>query len=360
MDENQITRRNILVTAGTALTTSLAGCSTFSQSTTESPSQNGTGTSDSNDEEDSTFEEIYQQTIDSVVLIETDGQGTGFMYDSEHLVTNAHVVGSVTEADVRFNEGGWSTAEVVGTDAHSDLGVLSVADVPEPAEPLPFTDEPARIGQKVLAIGNPYNLDGTMTSGIVSGVDRSIPSPAGFEIPNAVQTDAPVNPGNSGGPLVNVDGEVVAVINSGGGDNIGFGISATLTQRVVPQLIETGEYEHSYLGISFATVSPAIADANGLSEARGLQVIRVDDGGPADGVLQPSTEITSVEQQRVRTGGDIILSIDGQSLMTGEDLGSYLALHTHPGDTVELRIIRDGTEQRVEVELGTRPERVRS
>lgn len=357
MSETPTTRRNVLVAAGGALATALAGCSMPTQTSQETSSQNETDPTDSDSADDSTFEQIYQQTIDSVVLIETDGQGTGFMYDSQHVITNAHVAGSATEAEVRFNEGGWSTADVIGTDPHSDLAVLSVAEVPEPATPLSFTDEAVRIGQKVLAIGNPYNLNGTMTSGIVSGVDRSIPSPAGFEIPDAIQTDAPVNPGNSGGPLVNLDGAVVAVINSGGGDNIGFGISAALTQRVVPQLIETGEYDHSYVGISFATVTPRIAEANGLSQARGIQVVRIDDGGPSDGVLQPSTEVEYIEGRRVRTGGDIILSIDGQSIMTGEDLGSYLALNTRPGDTVELRLIRDGTEQRVQVELGTRPER---
>jgi len=359
MSGNSTTRRNILLTAGTVLTAGLAGCSTL-QSTSDREPEHESDTVESERADLSTSERIYQQTIDSVVLIETDGQGTGFVYDKEHVVTNAHVTGSVTEAEVRFNEGGWSTAEVIGTDVHSDLAVLSVAEIPDVAEPLSFTDDPVRVGKKVLAIGNPYSLNGTMTSGIVSGVDRSIPSPSGFEIPNAIQTDAPVNPGNSGGPLVNADGEVVAVINSGGGDNIGFGISAALTQRVVPRLIETGKYDHSYLGIGFATVTPAIAEANGFSQARGLQVVRIDDGGPSDGILQPSTEVEYVGGQRVRSGGDIILSIDNQSLMTGEDLGSYLALQTRPGDTVELRIIRDGAEQRVQVELGTRPEQVQS
>ena len=237
------TRREIILTGGATTVAGLAGCSSpLSTSTPKSDADTGDGTPTADEPAD--YTEIYEATIDSVVRIETDGQGTGFMYDDQHIVTNAHVVGTAQSARVRFTEGRWNTGEVVGVDPHSDLAVLTVDDVPEAASPLSFADADPEVGQRVLAIGNPYNLNGTMTSGIISGVDRSIPSPAGFEIPDAIQTDAPVNPGNSGGPLVDLDGDVVAVINSGGGDNIGFGISAALTQRVVPKLLATGDYDH--------------------------------------------------------------------------------------------------------------------
>jgi len=359
MPEPTPTRRDILAVGGLALSAGIAGCgSSLSTSSPaeETPPDDATsnGTDDDSDAT-SSYTEIYEQVRDSVVLVETNGQGTGFIYDDSHVVTNAHVVGRAQRAAVRFAEGEWSTADVVGTDPHSDLAVLAVESVPSAATPLSFVDSEPRVGEKVLAIGNPYNLDGTMTSGIVSGVDRSIPAPTGFDIPDAVQTDAPVNPGNSGGPLVDLDGAVVAVINSGGGDNIAFGISAALTQRVVPELIATGDYDHSYLGLSFSDVSPAVAAANELSASRGLLVVRLADGGPADGVLKSSTDIASVDGQRVPVGGDVILGVDGRRVETTEDLESYLALHTRPGETVELRLLRDGTETTVSVELGTRP-----
>ena len=354
MEPQPTTRREILRAGGATALAGLAGCS--SPLSTSPPAENeaAAGRADS-DAEPGDYTEIYEQTVDSVVLVETDGQGTGFMYDASHVVTNAHVVGVADRAGVRFNNGGWARADVVGVDQHSDLAVLSVNDAPDTATPLPFTDDQPEIGQRVLAIGNPYNLDGTMTSGIVSGVNRSIPSPAGFEIPDAIQTDAPVNPGNSGGPLVDRNGNVVAVINSGGGDNIGFGISAALTERVVSELIATGSYEHSYLGVSFDLVSPAVAAANDLETSRGLLVVRTVDGGPADSALRSSSDVEIVDGQRIAVGGDVIRAIDGQSLATGEDLGSYLALNTRPGDTVKLRILRDGNEQTVGVELGARP-----
>jgi S1-C subfamily serine protease len=301
--------------------------------------------------------QVYRETIDSVVLVSLrQGQGTGFVYDDSHIVTNAHVVSGATTAEVRFNDGTWSEGEVVGRDFHSDLAVIAVETVPEPATPLQFLQVAPTTGQRVVVIGNPYNLGGSITTGIISGTDRSIPSPAGYRIPDAIQTDAAVNPGNSGGPLMSLAGTVVGVVNSGGGDNIAFGISAALTQRVVPRLIENGEYDHATLGVSYRNVSPRIADANNLSEPRGLIVASVRSGGPADGVLQPS-ESQFIEGQRVPVDGDVILAIDGTRVTTSEELASYLALETRPGDGVTLRILRGRIEQTVVMELGSRPER---
>jgi len=290
-------------------------------------------------------------------MVQTEaGQGTGFQYDDSHLVTNAHVVGTGTEAQVRFHDGTWASGTVRGTDPHSDLAVIEVDTVPDSSQALPFSGEPPTIGQEVVVIGNPYNLDGSVSSGIVSGTDRLIPSPAGYRIPDAIQTDAAVNPGNSGGPLMGLDSSVVGVVNSKQGDNIAFGVSAALTQRVVPELIQTGTYEHAYMGVSLQAITPTIAEANDLEEPRGLLVVRTVRGGPADGVLQPSN-VESVGGTRVPVGGDVILAVDGTAIGTFEDLASHLALEMRPSDTIDVTILRDGEEQTVALTLSARPER---
>jgi len=362
MSDRRPSRRRCLQLGGTAVVAALAGCITQE---TDSDAGNGTGDAEPESGADpsagSPVTDVYRSTIDSVVLVQTDqGSGTGFMIDESHVVTNAHVVGEAESAEVRFSEGQWTTGEVVGTDPHSDLAAIAVETVPESATPLSFIDGETQVGTDVVAIGNPFNFDGSVTAGIVSGVDRSIPSPTGFTIPDAIQTDAAVNPGNSGGPLMSMDGDVVAVINSGGGDNLGFGVSAPLARRVIPELIETGSYEHSYMGVSFADVTPEIAEANGLAEPRGLLVDDVVDGGPADGVLQPSEESTLVDGTEIPVGGDVMLSVAGAELLTTEDLGNVLALRTRPGETVDVTILRDRSEQTVELTLGTRPDEVSS
>lgn len=374
MGSEQLTRRRLLA-AATGVAAGVAGCNTQRPGTSSGNVSNPAATEllNTTPESQSTYTDVYRQTIDSVVLIRVYadsrgrvGEGSGFVYDDRYIVTNEHVVtdtrGTVLEPGtvfddirVQFTDGQWRTAEVVGTDAYSDIAVLDVPDVPDSATPLSLIESEIAIGQPVIAIGNPLGYTGSMTTGVVSGVDRSLPARNNFRIPDAIQTDAPVNPGNSGGPLVTLDGEVAGVINSGGGDNIGFGISAALTERVVSELIATGSYEHSYLGVSFDLVSPAVAAANDLETSRGLLVVRTVDGGPADSALRSSSDVEIVDGQRIAVGGDVIRAIDGQSLATGEDLGSYLALNTRPGDTVKLRILRDGNEQTVGVELGARP-----
>ena len=363
MSDRRPSRRRCLQVGGTAVVAALAGCIT--QEGQDSDAGNGTEGSGSEPGGDaaagSPVTDVYRSTIDSVVLVQTDqGSGTGFMIDEGHVATNAHVVGEAQSTEIRFSEGQWTTGEVVGTDPHSDLAAIAVETVPESATPLSFIDGETEVGTDVVAIGNPFNFDGSVTAGIVSGVDRSIPSPTGFTIPDAIQTDAAVNPGNSGGPLMSMDGDVVAVINSGGGDNLGFGVSAPLARRVIPELIETGSYEHSYMGVSFADITPEIAEANGLDEPRGLLVSDVVDGGPADGVLQPSEDSEVVDGAEIPVGGDVMLSVAGAELLTTEDLGNVLALQTRPGETVDVTILRDGSEQTVELTLGTRPDEVSS
>lgn len=358
MFDSLLPRRDVLKLGGVAISTTLAGCSLSSIGNTNGARPTADPPEPNESDPDTAMTRLYRQTLPSVVLIETgSGQGTGFVYDDSILVTNAHVVGQSSTVDVRFSEGRWARGEVLGRDPHSDLAAVAVEELPQNATALPLIESDATVGQEVVAIGNPYSLDGTVTTGIVSGIDRSIPAPTGFSIPDAIQTDAPVNPGNSGGPLMSRSGNVVAVINSGGGDNIAFGISGELTRRVVPSLVETGDYDHSYLGVSFDTVSPAVAEANGLDEPTGLLVVETVSGGPADGVLRPSSTVRVVDGQRVPVGGDVIRAIDGTDIATSEDLGSYLALQTTPGDTVSLSILREGSERTVDVDLGVRPAR---
>ncbi|WP_135806243.1 S1C family serine protease [Halorussus marinus] len=355
MPDPTFSRRRFLALGATALGTGLAGCNASApgqEATQSSPDP----TTDSASSE-SPYTRVYREVVDSVVLVRTGGgQGTGFVFDDSHVVTNAHVVGRASTAEVRFASDEWSRGEVVGRDRHSDLAAVAVAETPESASPLPFIEGEPTIGQEVVAIGNPYNLNGSLTTGVVSGTDRSIPAPTGYRIPDAVQTDAAVNPGNSGGPLVSLDGRVVGVINSGGGDNIAFGISAALTQRVVPELIERGEYDHAYMGVSFSPVTPSVARANDLEDSEGLIAVDVLEDGPSDGTLRES-DLETIDGVRVPVGGDVMLAIGDADLSTAEDLGSYLALRASPGETVELAVLRDGRERTVDLELGSRPDR---
>ncbi len=305
------------------------------------------------------YSSVYNSTIDSVVSIRVgssastnSGQGSGFIYDSEgHVVTNQHVVQDSEDVWVRFNQGDWREATVIGTDVYTDLAVLRVDDPPTYADPLPVASSDPKRGQVVLALGNPLGYEASVTHGIVSGLDRSMRTRGGFAIPDAVQTDTPINPGNSGGPLVNLKGEVVGVNRAKQGDNLGFAISPEMVSRVVPELIQDGDYSHSYLGVSTMPVTPAVAEANGLEDVRGILVVDVIDDGPSEGILEPSST-----DGRMPTGGDVIVGIGGMGVDSSEDLASHLATETRPGDTVEVTVVHDGDEKTVEVTLGDRPE----
>lgn len=308
------------------------------------------------------YRSAYEATIDSVASVRIyDGngggaQGTAFVYDVAHLVTNEHVVSDADAMYVRFQGGGWQRVRPVGSDVYSDLAAVRIPDRPETASPLPFVDEEPPIGTRVVAIGNPFGLAGSVSSGIISGTNRTQDAANGFSIPDTVQTDAPVNPGNSGGPLVTLDGNVVGVVNAGGGDNIGFAISAALIQRVIPSLIETGDYQHSYMGVRLTDVTPAIAQANGLSRASGIYIDEVVSGSPSDGVLQGSTGSRTIEGVQTPTGGDVVRRLDDTPVPTRQDLSTFLALQTSPGDTIDVTLTRDGSRRVVPLTLGTRPE----
>ena len=365
MAPNNTDRRQFLKYGSVALAGVLAGCADGLPPAETSPkrsaaSSTGAQSTAESADDGSVYSRIYRDAISSVVSIDTgQGQGTGFRYDDAHVVTNAHVAGNASTVQLRFDDGTWASGEVQGTDAHSDLAVVRADSVPDSATALSFADANPVIGQEVVAIGNPYNLDGTVTTGIVSGTDRLIPAPSGYRIPDAIQTDAAVNPGNSGGPLMSLEGEVVGVVNSKRGDNIAFGISATLTQRVVPELIRNGGYDHAYLGVAVETVTPTIAEANGLDDPRGIVTVETVDGCTAEGALRES-ERAVVDGRRVPVGGDVVLSVDGTPVGSFEDLASHLALETRPGDTVRLTVLQDGRERTVELTLGSRPEGSRS
>ncbi|WP_299267788.1 S1C family serine protease [Halorientalis sp.] len=375
MSSEQLTRRRLLA-AATGVAAGVAGCNT-SQSRASSGNVSNPDAAEllnSTPESQSDYTDVYRQTIDSVVLVRVyadsrgrAGEGSGFVYNDQYIITNEHVVtdtrGAVLEPgtvfdDIRiqFTDGQWRTAEVVGTDAYSDLAVLDIQSVPDTATPLSLIESEVAIGQPVIAIGNPLGYTGSMTSGVVSGVDRSLPARNNFRIPDAIQTDAPVNPGNSGGPLVTLDGEVAGVINSGGGDNIGFAISAALMKRVVPSLIDTGDYQHSFMGVGLTSVTPLIAEAEGLSDADGVYIDEVRSDSPSSGVLQGSTGTTAIDGVQVPTGGDVIVSMGGQTVESQEVLSTYLALVTSPGDTIPVEVIRDGGRTTVQLTLGERPE----
>jgi len=372
MDRQDVSRRGFMAAVGAAAA-GLAGCSIRTPQEAD-PGPDGSdgelgpatpvaldGASDAKQLTDgSAFTEVYREAVDSVVAVRVESgggsaQGTAWVYHDDYLVTNEHVVSDADDIAAWFADVGWREGRVVGTDVYSDLAVFEVASRPADASALPLVESPPPVGAHVAAIGNPFGLSGSLTSGIISGRGRALPAPNGFSIPAAIQTDAAVNPGNSGGPLVTLDGNVAGVINSGGGDNIGFAISAAMVERVAPALIEDGSYEHSYMGVEIQDVTLPLARANGLEDARGVYVHEVVDGTPSAGVLQGSTGQRFVDGQTVDVGGDVVRSLAGQPIPNREALSRVLALYASPGDTVDVGVIRDGSRQTVRLTLGARP-----
>jgi S1-C subfamily serine protease len=298
------------------------------------------------------------------------GAGSGFVWDQEgHIVTNRHVIEGAEQITVLFSDG-WSAAgEVVGEDVNTDLAVVKVEAPAERLKPVKMGDSSTvRVGQLAIAIGNPFGLSGTMTVGIISALQRDLPVSSGllpgstYRIPDILQTDAPINPGNSGGVLVNVDGEVIGVTTAiespvRANAGIGFAVPAAIVQRVVPRLIETGQYEPSWLGIRGAELSPDLARAKKVSpDLRGAVILDVTEGGPAEAAgLLGSPERATIQGLPVETGGDIITAIDGQPVTSMLDIISYLAAYTEPGQTITLDVVRNSEEITIDVILGARP-----
>jgi len=268
----------------------------------------------------------------------SQAQGSGFVYDKNgHVVTNAHVVDGASSIQVRFANGKTYDATVVGTDPSTDLAVIDV-DAPSSAlTPLTLADSSAlEVGQEVVAIGSPFGLENTVTSGIVSALDRSMQAPNGYTINGAIQTDAAINHGNSGGPLLDLEGRVVGVnsqieSDSGGSDGVGFAVPSNTVKSIVSQLVAGGTVEHAYLGVGLTQPQGDVA---------GAQVSEVRSGAPA----------ASAGLQ----AGDVITSVDGKSVGSVQELQSAIDTRK-PGDSVRLGYVRDGATHTVTVKLGTRP-----
>lgn len=315
------------------------------------------------------FAGLYDSSIDSVVSLTVysgdsiNSRGTGFVYDGEgHLVTNQHVVESAESGghiEATFNDGENLHAEIVGTSRYNDLAVLKVDPEEHELRPVTLGDSSElREGHMVVALGNPLGFAGSMTHGIVSAMGRTMPVQGGFSIPGIIQTDAPINPGNSGGPLLDLEGNVVGVNRAKAeAENIGFAIPSDIVEKVVPVLIERGEYDYPWIGIRTVDVNTAIADEMELDAALGAEVVEVVPDSPADDAgLRSATGQITEHGIDYGVGGDVIVGIEDQPVRTIDDLLSYLAIHADAGDTVTLEIIRDGERRTVDLTLGKRPE----
>ncbi|MGA9351141.1 MAG: trypsin-like peptidase domain-containing protein [Anaerolineae bacterium] len=332
------------------------------------------------DVESQILTEVYRKVNPSVVNIRTDqAEGSGFVWDTEgHIVTNDHVVQGARDVLVTFADGVSLPATVIGEDPDSDLAVVEVDPRLHELRPVELGDvDEVDVGDRAIAIGNPFGLEGTLTQGIISAKGRSIPALTSFAIPEALQTDAAINPGNSGGPLLDSQGQVIGVnaqIETGSSlvqanTGIGFAIPVNIAKRVVPALIAEGYYDHAWLGISGQTYSPAWADALGFpEEARGAYVMYVEPGGPSDEAgLQAGTRQTDVllgfdfgQQVYLAAGGDLIVAVDDQPVEKFDDLLVYLERYASPGDPVELTVLRgDGRQQVIPVTLGKRSQHTR-
>jgi S1-C subfamily serine protease len=292
--------------------------------------------------------------------------GSGFVYDSNgDIITNNHVVEGADDITVTFLDGSAYDASIVGTDPYTDLAVIR-ANVPgELLAPLPLGDSSKlQVGEQVAAIGNPFGLSGSMTTGIVSQLGRLLPLAeveGGFSIPDVIQTDAAINPGNSGGPLLDIRGEVVGVnsaISSGTGEfaGVGFAVPSNTVKKIVPVLIEDGRYRHAWLGVSGTDLTPEIAEALNLKDTKGFLVIDIVADSPADkyGIRGGAKQVT-VDGRQIRLGGDVITAIDDNPVRKIDDILIYIQREKSVGDELVLSIIRDGQPMDVTITLGERP-----
>jgi S1-C subfamily serine protease len=323
--------------------------------------------------DDSVLAGIYDRNKDSIVYIavqQSTSQGSGiasgsaWVWDTEgHLVTNNHVVAGASQVIVQFGNGLQVQATVVGTDPDSDLAVVKV-DVPaNTLIPLTLGDSAnLRVGQAAIAIGNPFGFERTMTSGIVSAIGRVSKQPSGYSLPNLIQIDTAVNPGNSGGPLFNIDGDVIGVTESiysqtGEFAGIAFAIPVDTVKKVVPSLISTGKYTHPYIGITGLGLNSITAELLKLPVTHGALVEAVASGGPAEkaGIRAGSQQVrVPGGTSTITVGGDIITGIGGTQVETMDDLVTAIESYG-VGDTVSVTILRDGQTQTVDVTLQARP-----
>jgi S1-C subfamily serine protease len=323
---------------------------------------------------------IYRARVKGVVTItsvfgSSEAGGSGFIVSKDGLImTNAHVVTNsaddnvdpkdVKGADqiyVRFANGNQVPASMVGYDLFSDVAVIRVHDTTDPIAPVPLGDSAAaRVGQPVAAIGSPFLEAGSLSVGVVSAINRSLSSGTGFAIPGAIQTDAAINHGNSGGPLFDAAGQVIGInaqiqTTSGGGEGVGFAVPIDLAKRSLEQLVATGKVAYGWIGVRLSTITPALADRFNLGTRRGALVVEVSPNGPADRAgLQAGGSAQQFQGATIRAGGDVIVSEDGHPVSSSDEFIRLVA-EADPGQVLHLRVIRGGSTRTVDVTLGVRP-----
>jgi len=312
-----------------------------------------------------TVAQIYRDSAPGVVRVtQAQGQGSGFVIDSEgHILTNAHVVDGSGPVFVSFSNNDRVQATVVGKDDSTDTALLKVTESSDALRPLALgSSTSVNVGDPVLAIGNPFGLDRTITSGIVSAVARQIQAPNGFPINNAIQTDAAINHGNSGGPLLNMQGQVIGInsqIADSGVDanvGVGFAIPIDMVKQIASDLEKNGHVTHAWLGVALSPIDPTLADQVKLAASKGAMVQTVEPGSPAAKAgLRPATDQTVLDGETYAIGGDIITAIDGHPITSVTDLQSAIQGH-RSGDVVKLTVARSGGQTTdLTVTLGTQP-----
>ena len=316
--------------------------------------------------------EIFEKSEPGVVRVNTQrnqtindvgGVGSGFVFDKKgHIITNAHVIEDSTKTVVTFLDGRSYNAEIIGIDQYTDIGVIKVNADLKLLQPLTLGDSSnLQVGEPITAIGNPFGLSGSMTSGIISQMGRLLPSGSGYSIPDVIQTDAAINPGNPGGPLLNMRGDIVGIntaIQSTTGEftGVGFAIPSQTVAKIVPTLISEGEYNHPWIGISGRDIDPDMANVLGLKDALGFLIITVVEDSPAsEAGLIGSDKTIKVESREYPVGGDIILAVDGIDVRKIDDILIHLQRVKTVGDEMNLEILRDGRTTNITIVLQERP-----
>ena len=316
--------------------------------------------------------EIFEKTEASVVQVNVrsaDGRimpgsmGSGFVYsDDGYIITNNHVIDSAEKVTITFLDGESYIAQIIGTDSDLDLAVLKVQPGSTYLQPIPIGDSSQlKVGQEIAAIGNPFGLSGSMTSGIISLMGRLLPQDSGYSIPDVIQTDAAINPGNSGGPLLNMKGEVVGIntaIQSATGEftGVGFAVPSNTVKKVIPVLIEDGIFYHPWMGISGSDVDPELAKVRELNSSKGFLIATVIEGSPAeDAGLQGITTTKEIDGREYPMDGDIILKIDDVVVRKISDILVYLQREKSIGDEMIMTVNRDGMLIEKVLVLGERP-----
>ena len=317
--------------------------------------------------------ELFEKSEEGVVRIDVEkinsfregsGVGSGFVFDLfGNIITNAHVIDNADNITVTFLDGSQYNASIVGMDKFTDIAVIKVEEQPDYLHPLQIGDSTTlKVGEPVAAIGNPFGLSGSMTSGIVSQIGRLLPShDTGFSIPNVIQTDAAINPGNSGGPLLNMNGEVMGIntaIQSETGEftGVGFAIPSDTVEKVAPILIRDGGIRHPWIGISGVDIDYELAEIRGLDSTKGFLIVSVLEGSPADNAGLLGVEVTKdFDGREVPMDGDIITKIDGKVVRKIADILVHLQMEKIVGDELILTVLRDGEIMDKTLFLGERP-----